>query len=69
MKNDVAIWLWSTVAVMAALKLFGVITFSWWIVFAPVLLPLMLLVAGMTLTGIGILMMAIVETFINFFRR
>jgi len=54
---------------MAALKLFGVITFSWWIVFAPVLLPLMLLVAGMTLTGIGILMMAIVETFINFFRR
>jgi len=69
MKNDVTIWLWSTVAVMAALKLFGVITFSWWIVFAPVLLPLMLLVAGMTLTGIGILMMAIVETFINFFRR
>jgi len=69
MKNDVTLWLWSTVAVMAALKLFGVITFSWWIVFAPVLLPLMLLVAGMTLTGIGILMMAIVETFINFFRR
>lgn len=49
---------WIAIAILAALKLSGIITCSWWIVFIPLWLPLAVFLGVLALILIGIIVIS-----------